>query len=152
MITPRACAAALFLVVAALPGTARAGDAVAVGYNAEGVWTSVTYYSSGTAKGGRDYKDEAGARAAAIDDLKRRAGEGIVRTEILASSDRTAHAAVARGRRGKGGDVHAVGYGASKEEAERNALAELGRRGGTRSQKIIYNYFSHGAEGSVQAR
>ena len=151
MITRPFCAAVLFLSVAALADVARAGDAVAIGYNADGVWTSVTYYSSGTPKGGRDYKDEAAARTAAIEDLKRRAGDGIVRTEILASSDRTTYAAYARGKRAKE-DVHAVGYGSSKQEAERNAMAELSRRGGTRGQKVIYNYFSHGADSSAQAR
>jgi hypothetical protein len=151
MITQRYRTVVLALLLVALPGLSRGGDAVAIGYNADGVWTSVTYYSSGTPKGGRDYKDEAAARAAAIEDLKRRAGEGIVRTEILASSDRTAYAAYARGKRAKE-DVHAVGYGASKQEAERSAFAELSRRGGTRSQKVIYNYFSHGAESSPKAR
>ena len=134
-----------------------AGDAVAVGYNADGVWTAVTYYCSGTPKGGADFKDEAGAREAARRDLNSRAGEGIATTKIIAASDRTGHFAYARGKKivnmtmwselSKGGDdVHAVGFGRSKAEAERNAFAELRRNGATRSQKVIYNYFSHGSE------
>lgn len=135
----------------------RAGDAVAIGYNTDGVWTAVTYYSSGTPKGGADYKDEAGAREAAIRDLKSRAGEGIVTTKILASSDRPGHVAYARGPRRRdqtmwaeavagGGDVHAVGRGATKTAAEQSALVELRRQGATGTGKVIYSYFSHGAQ------
>ena len=123
----------------------RAGDAVAVGYNADGVWTAVTYYASGTPKGGADYKDEAGAREAALRDLKSRAGEGVVTTKIIAASDRTAHVAYARGKTRAGEDAHAVGYGASKAEAEQKAFAQLSESGATRARKVIYNYFSHGA-------
>ena len=67
------------LLAAAMMATpeADAGDAVVIGYNADGIWTSVTYYCSGTPKGGADYKDEAGAREAAVADLKKRAGEGV---------------------------------------------------------------------------
>ena len=86
-----------------------------------------------------------------LDEFQLRAGEGIVRTEILASSDRTAYAAYARGKRARD-DVHAVGYGASKQEAERSVFDELSRRGGTRGQKVIYSYFSHGADSPAQAR
>src|SRR5258707_439854 len=45
-----------------------AGDAVAIGYNADGVWTSVTYYSSGTPKGGNRYKPEPQACQEALRD------------------------------------------------------------------------------------
>ncbi len=124
--------------------TAQAGDAVAVGYNADGVWTAVIYYCSSTPKGGADYKDEAGAREAAVEDLKRRAGEGVVTTKIIASSDRTGHVAYARGKSRSGEDLHVVGYGANKEEAARRAFAELTHRGATRRQKVIYQYFSYG--------
>ena len=124
----------------------RGGDAVAIGYNADGVWTAVTYYSSGTTKGGADYKDEAGAREAAIRDLKSRAGEGIVTTKVLAASDRTGHVVYARGKTKGGEDAHAVGYGATKAEAEQKAFAELSGSGAARKQKVIYSYFSHGAE------
>ena len=133
---------ALWLVA---PATlVRAGDAVAIGYNADGIWTAVTYYSSGTPKGGADYKDEAGAREAAILDLKSRAGEGIVISKVLAASDRTGHVAYARGKTKAGEDAHAVGYGATKAEAEQKAFADLSASGATR-KKVIYNYFSHGA-------
>ena len=135
------CAIVLFGVA-----TAHAGDAVAIGYNADGIWTAVTYYCSGTPKGGADYKDEPAAREAALRDLKSRAGEGIVTTKIIAASDRTAHVAYARGKTNSGEDAHAVGYGASKAEAEKNATAQLNDNGATRKQKVIYNYFSHGSE------
>lgn len=128
------------------PCTLRAGDAVAIGYNSDGVWTAATYYCSGTPKGGADYKDEAGAREAALSDLKKRAGEGVVTTKVIAASDRTGHFAYARGKTPKGDDVHAVGYGASKEAAGQDAFAELQRAGATRKQAVIYNYFSHGSE------
>lgn len=123
-----------------------AGDAVAVGYNADGVWTAVTYYCSGTAKGGSDYKDESGARAAAVRDLERRAGEGVVTTKVIAASDRTGHFAYARGKTRSGEELHAVGYGATKVEAEGKAFRELDRGGPTVRRKVIYNYFSHGAD------
>jgi hypothetical protein len=122
-----------------------AGDAVVVGYNADGVWTSATYYSSGTPPGGSDYKTEAAAREAATRDLKARAGEGVVRVEVIASSDRTAHVAYARGKTNAGKDLHAVGYGATDAEAQRTAFADLARRGASSSQKVIYRYFTHGA-------
>ena len=129
----------------------RAGDAVAIGYNADGVWTAVTYYSSGTPKGGADYKDEVGARDAAIRDLKSRAGEGIVTTKVLAASDRTGHVAYARGKTKSGEDAHAVGYGATKAEAQQKAFAELSGSGAERKQKVIYSYFSHGAEAAAKS-
>lgn len=140
-----------WLTSLALPAAAYAGDAVAIGYNADGVWTAVTYYSSGTPKGGADYKDEAGARDAAAQDLKKRAGEGIVTTKIIGASDRTGHVAYARGKTQGGADAHAVGYGATKAEAQQRAFAELTRDGATRNQKVIYSYFSHGAESAPGA-
>jgi hypothetical protein len=127
-------------------GVASAGDAVVVGYNADGVWTSVTYYSSSTHKGGADYKDEGAARETATRDLKSRAGEGIVRTEVLASSDRTAHVVYARGKTKAGKDLHAVGYGATEAEAQQKAFADLDAHGAPASQKVVYRYFTHGAE------
>src|SRR5947208_1112370 len=75
-----------------------AGDAVAIGYNDKGIWTAVMYYLSGTPKGGADYRDAAGAREAALKDLKRRAGEQQATAKIIASSDRTGHFAVASAR------------------------------------------------------
>ena len=151
MIGQRCCAAALFLLVAAVAGDVSAGDAVAIGYNSDGIWTAVTYYSSGTPKGGADYKDEAGARDAAIRDLKQRAGEGIVTTKVLAASDRTGHFAYARGKSRSGEDVHAVGFGASKQEAKQSAFADLTRAAATRGQKVFYQYFSHGADSAPRS-
>jgi len=127
---------------------AKGGDAVAVGFNQEGVWTAATYYCSATPPGGADYKDEAAARQAAAQDLRKRAPEGIVRTELIASSDRTGHFAYARGRESGGEkDFHAVGFGASKEEAKRDAFQQLTRQGAKVRQKVIYEYFSNGSEG-----
>lgn len=146
VISLRCAATSLCLILCSASGAVLAGDAVAIGYNADGVWTAVTYYCSGTAKGGADYKDEKGAREAAVRDLQSRAGEGVATTKIIASSDRTAHVAYARAKSKRGEDAHAVGYGASKSEAEEKAFADLTGRGATREQKVIYNYFSHGAQ------
>lgn len=128
-----------------------AGDAVAIGYNSDGVWTAVTYYSSGTVKGGSDYKDEASAREAASQDLKKEAGEGIVKVSILASSDRTAHVAYARGKTAAGKDLHAVGYGELGLEAEKQAFADLKKNGAAKELKVIYRYHSHGSEEAGRA-
>lgn len=128
-----------------------AGDAVVVGYNAEGVWTSATYYSSSTGPGGSDYKNEAAARDAATRDLKSRAGEGVVRTEVIGSSDLTAHVAYARGKKRRQ-DFHAVGYGDSDAEAQQKAFADLTRRGATSAQTVIYHYQTHGAEAREQSK
>jgi hypothetical protein len=67
-----------------------------------------------------------------------------VTTKVLASSDRTGHFVCALGRTPSGEDVHAVGHGATKEEAERKAFAELNRADATTGQKAVYNYFSYG--------
>lgn len=125
---------------------ARAGDAVAVGYNSRNVWLMMTYYTSSTPKGGRDYKDEAGAREAAARDVRRRAGEGLAKVGVIAASDLTGFVAVARGETNSGNDVTAVGRGKSQAEAEKKALADLNRDGGTVKQKIVYRYFSYGAD------
>lgn len=126
--------------------SAKAGDAVAIAYNSAGVWTAVTYYCSSSPSGGADYKDAAGARAAALKDLKKRAGEGLAREGIVASSDKTGHFAYARGKTQAGEDEHVVGYGASAAEAQQDALEQLARRDATVGPKVIYNYFSHGSE------
>lgn len=124
-----------------------AGDAVAIGYNADGVWTSVTYYSSGSPKGGRDYKTEREARDAALRDLRRRGDRQTARTEILSSSDATGFVAVARGANGSDKAENVVGRGKTQQEADENALAELHRRGAVTNVKIVYRYFSHGSDG-----
>jgi hypothetical protein len=126
---------------------ARAGDAVAIGYNSQNVWMMVTYYCSPTPKGGRDYKDEAGARATAAQDVRRRAGEGLAKVEVIASSDSTGYTAVARGENISGNnDATVVGRGKSPAEAEKKALAELAQNHATTKQKIVYRYFSYGAD------
>ena len=129
---------------AALPVSA--GDAVAIGYNTEGVWTTVTYYCSSTPKGGRDYKDEAQAREAVVRDLRRRDGDKLARTEILASSDSTGFVAVARGETAAGKDLTVVARGKSQAEAETKALADLNRQSATAKQKMVYRYFSRGSQ------
>lgn len=124
-----------------------AGDAVAIGYNADGVWTSVTYYSSGKSKGASDYKTESEARDEALRDLRKRGGDGLARAEILSSSDDTGYVAVARGADKSRKDQNVVGRGKTQREAEQNAMAELNKAGATKGQKIVYHYFSHGADG-----
>jgi hypothetical protein len=123
-----------------------AGDAVAIGYNADGVWTSVTYYSSGKPKGGSDYKTESEARDEALRDLRKRGGENLARAEILSSSDVTGYVAVARGADKSGKDQNVVGRGKSQREADENAMAELKKAGATKGQKIVYRYFSNGSK------
>ncbi len=122
-----------------------AGDAVAIGYNADGIWTSLTYYASSKPKGGKDYKTEAEARDEAIRDLRRRDVVTAARLEILSSSDATGFVAVARGTNQSGKDANVVGRGKSQAEADENALAELKNAGATKNQKIVYRYFSYGA-------
>lgn len=130
-------------------GLMRAGDAVAVAYNAEGIWTAATYFCSSTPKGGSDYRDASGAREAVQRDLKKRAGENVARTSVIASSDRTGHFAYARGKTTGGKEMHAVGFGVSEAEAAKDALERLNRDGATVDQKVIYKYFSYGADARV---
>jgi hypothetical protein len=135
----------LFLLLVFEP-PAFAGDAVVIGYNADGIWTAVTYYCSPTPKGGRDYKDKRQAREAARRDLRRRAGEQMVRSSVLAESDLTSYVAVACGKTDGGIDVTVVGYGQSQKEADGKALAQLNHDGALAKQKIVYRYFSYGAD------
>ena len=98
-----------------------AGDAVAIGYNYNGVWTAVTYNRSSTPKGGLHYHDATQACAFAVRDLHVRASEDLVRTEIVGQSDRTGYVAVARGTApARNTAVTAVGRGKSQEAAARN--------------------------------
>ena len=136
-----------FAIVGLTSLIAQAGDAVAIGYNDKGVWTAVMYYSSGTPKGGSDYKDAAGARDAALRDLKKRAGAQQATSKIIASSDKTGNFAVASARSSTAKDVFAVGYGKSAEEAEKDAFAQLARQKATEKKKVHYRYFSHGEDG-----
>ena len=129
-----------------LPASLRAGDAVAIGYNSEGVWAMVTYYASSTPKGGTDYKDAAEAREAALRDLRGRLGKTLAKADVIAASDLTGHVAVARGVTKSGKDITVVGRGKSREQSEKQALADLDKAGATTKQKIVYQYFSHGAD------
>jgi hypothetical protein len=130
--------------------TVRAGDAVAIGYNSEGVWTAVIYYCSSTPKGGKDYKDSAQAREAALRDLRKRAGDNLAKADVLADSDLTGFFAVARGKTESGKDVTVVSYGKAQAEADKKALADLERAGATAKQKIFYRYFSYGADSAAK--
>jgi hypothetical protein len=121
-----------------------AGDAVAVGYNSEGVWTAVTYYSSSTAKGGKDYKTEKEAQESALRDVRKRSEHQIATTSILASSDSTGFVAVARGQTKAGRDVNVVGRGETQNQADKEAFTQLNEAGAGAKQKIVYRYFSHG--------
>ena len=123
-----------------------AGDAVAIGYNAEGIWTAVTYHCSGTPKGGRDYKDSKQAGEAALRDLHRRAPESLAKATILAASDLTGYVAVGRGKAESGAETNVVGYGKSQAEADKKAFAKLNEARAIADEKIVYRYFSHGAD------
>lgn len=129
-----------------VPMRSFAGDAVAVGYNSAGVWTSVTYYASSTASGGKDYKNETEARAQAERDLRARGLNNTRRIEILASSDATTFAAVGRGKQKSGQDANVVGYGKTQNEADKKAFAQLNAAGAVANQQIVYRYFSCGAD------
>ena len=136
-----------FSVCFGLASLALAGDAVAIGFEADGRWTSVTYYSSGTPKSGSRYKNEAEARVEAMRDLRRRDVVKAAKVEILSSSDATGFVAVGRGANASGKDTNVVGRGNSQKEAEDSAIAELNKAGATKNQKIVYRYFSHGSDG-----
>lgn len=136
---------ALLFLLGVLPARLFAGDAVVIGYNADGVWTSVTYYCSSTPEGGSDYKNRTEAREEAVRDLKRRGGGQMARIEVLAMSDLTGYVAVARGQSDHGRDVTVVGRGKSQAEADEKALSKLKRGSATVSQKIVYRYFSFGS-------
>jgi len=123
-----------------------AGDAVAIGYNADGIWTDVTYYRSATPKGGKDYRTSAQAREFALRDVRRRSQSAIATTHILSSSDSTGFVAVARGQDKSGRDFHAVGHAKSQAEADKKAIGELNEAGAGAEQKIVYRYFSYGAD------
>jgi hypothetical protein len=123
------------------------GDAVAIGYNAEGVWTSVTYFCSGKPKGSPRYKNEVDAREEALRDLRKRDGGNLTRAEILSSSDTTGFVAVGRGTDKSRKDQNVVGRWKTQAEADQNASAQLHQGGATKNQKIVYRYFSHGGDG-----
>jgi len=122
-----------------------AGDAIAIGYNYDGVWTAVTYNRSSTPKGGVHYREATRACTFALRDLRVRAGDDLVRTKIIGQSDRTGYVAIARGRAEKvNKDVTAIGRGESQEEADENVLQKLNDTEATTNQEIVYRYFSYG--------
>jgi hypothetical protein len=123
-----------------------AGDAVAIGYNADGVWTAVTYYRSATPKRGKDYRTSTQARDFAIRDVRKRSESNVATTHILSSSDSTGSVAVARGQDKSGRDFHGVGRGKSQAEADKKAFDLLNEAGAGAEQKIVYRYFSYGAD------
>ena len=123
-----------------------AGDAVAIGYNQDGIWTAVTYYRSGTHKGGKDYKTEPQARELATRDARRRSEYPPTTIHVFSSSDKTGFVAVARGKNKSGTDIHGVGRGTTQAEADQKALELLNESGAGAEQKIIYRYFSYGAD------
>jgi len=134
-------------LLCAVASTAFAGDAVAIGYNYDGVWTAVTYNRSSTPKGGANFHDSTKACAFAVRDLWGRATEYLARTEIIGQSDRTGYVAIAQGKaieRNK--DVTAVGRGKSQSEADANALKLLNARDATVEAAIVYRYFSYGSD------
>ena len=135
---------ALFCLIA---HNAPAGDAIAIGYNYEGVWTAVTYNRSTTPKGGPHYHLAAQACTFAVRDLYVRASEDLVRTKIIGQSDRTGYVAVARGQAQKRNkDVTAIGRGRSQTEADRKALEKLNVVDAATNEKIVYRYFSYGTD------
>ena len=142
--------AGLFCVIAC---PTFAGDAVAIGYNYDGVWSAVTYNRSSTPKGGAHYHEATQACAFAVRDLWARAADNLVRTEIVGQSDRTGYVAVAQGKaitRNK--DVTAVGRGKSQNEADSNALKLLTEREATTEAAIVYRYFSYGTDSGARLR
>ena len=121
---------------------------MAVGYNADGIWTGITYYASSSPKGGKDHKIENGAREEAMRDLRRRSAYKASTFNILSSSDSTGFVAVARGKDKSGKDINVVGRGQSQKEADENAFAALKHAEATANQKIVYRYFSYGSSPS----
>jgi len=123
-----------------------AGDAAAIGYNANGIWKDVTYYRSATPKGGKDYRTSAQAREFASRDVRRRSQHSVAKASILSSSDSTSFVAVARGQDKSGRDFHRVGRAKSQAEADKKAISELNGAGAGAEQKIVYRYFSYGSD------
>jgi hypothetical protein len=130
-----------------------AGDAIAMAYNQDGVWTAVTYNRSSTPKGGPHYRMAAEACAFALRDLRARANEDLASTKIIGESDRTGYVTVARGKAENANkDVTAIGRGKSQAEADAKALEMLTRFDVTTDEQIIYRYFSYGADLTAHRR
>jgi hypothetical protein len=139
----------LFLCLTVRPVSA--GDAIAIGYNYDGVWTAVTYNRSSTPKGGAHYRSGVEACTFALRDLRVRASEDLARTKIIGQSDRTGFVAVVRGHEvERNQDATAIGRGHSQKEADENALNKLNEVGATASLEIVYRYFSYGDNSAEQ--
>ena len=116
-----------------------AGDAIAIGYNNDGVWTAVTYSRSSTPKGGPHCRKAVEACTFALRDLRVRANDDLVRTKIIGQSDRTGYVAIARGRATKTNkDVTAIGRGRSQTEADQNAVEKLKAADAATNAEIFY--------------
>lgn len=122
-----------------------AGDAVAIAYNREDVWTTVTYYCSSTPPGGKDYQNEKQASETAVRDLHRRSKYPVAKTSVLSSSDATGFATVARGPDKSGRDETVIGRGKTQPAAD-DAAEKLLQAAGVAKHKIVYRYFSYGAD------
>jgi hypothetical protein len=139
---------ALFCLIAQ---QASAGDAIAIGYNNDGVWTAVTYNRSSTPKGGPHYRKADQACTFAMRDLRVRANDDLVRTKIIGQSDLTGYVAIARGRAIKTNkDVTAIGRGKSQTEADENALEKLNAVEAAANEEIFYRYFSYGSDSAAR--
>jgi hypothetical protein len=148
-VTSRRSAVALASIIwIALAAPVFAGDAVAIGYNANGIWTAVTYFRSATPRGGKDYKTEEQAREFAMRDIRRRSQYPPTTVRVFSASEKTGYVAVARGQNKTGTDVHGVGRGKSQGEADRKALELLSAAGAGAEEKIVYRYFSYGSPSS----
>jgi hypothetical protein len=140
-------AGALFFLIA---HQAPAGDAIAIGYDDNGVWTAVTYNRSSTPKGGPHYREALQACTFALRDLQVRASDDLVRTKIIGQSDRTGYVAIARGRAIKTNkDVTTIGRGKSQTEADQNGLDKLNAVDAATNEEIFYRYFSYGSDSAV---
>jgi len=70
----------------------------------------------------------------------------IATTHILSFSDSTGFVAVARGQDKSARDFHGVGRGKSQAAADKKAFDLLNQAGAGAEQKIVYHYFSYGAD------
>jgi hypothetical protein len=128
-----------------------AGDAIAIAFDCDGVWTAVTYFRSSTPKEGHHYWNATQACGFAVRDLRIRTPENLARTKIIGQSDRTGYVAVARGGvANENKDVTTIGRGTSQKEADENALMKLNERQATENEKIVYQYFSFGADSGAR--
>lgn len=125
---------------------AQAGDAVAMAFDSDGVWISLTYIRSTTPKGGAHYHDSTEAGASARQDLHRRAGTEVFRTKVIGQSDQTCYVTVARGKSSKPNTcVTVIGRGKTQSQADQDALQQL-RHAAAADETIVYQYFSYGSE------